>query len=448
MNMLLSVLLAAALPIPAPPPATELDWHTCGKAMDAQCAFLTVPVDWSHPAGEKIDIAVGRRLAHDQDHKVGTLVFGPGGPWDPGVSRVTDGYDRFSDTLLDRFDIVSFDPRGSTGSHPVSCPAEKAPYPVLSSQQDFDATLKFNHDYWAGCEQLTGDLWNHADMTSNVRDLDALRAALGERQLTFQGSSYGTLLGEAYAERYPDRTRAIVLESVDDHSSRSTAEFLIAQTQASEDAFDAFVTWCNGTTACKLHGKDVAAVWNRVYESTAQTPFDLVALTFKSTKDVQYGRLADYLAAVDGGADGMSVGLPPVVLPAFCADWSLPVRDYREYASLLRQAARVAPHTHFPAQVFALTACLGWPRVAYPQHDLHVHTATPLLLLNSRHDPATGWNWARNVERQLGRHGVLVTYEGAGHGSYSISPCMRAVADAYLISLTVPPRGTSCADGT
>ncbi|GAA0555414.1 alpha/beta hydrolase [Paractinoplanes ferrugineus] len=448
MNSLLAVLLAAALPVPAPTAAT-LDWRTCGKNMDAQCTHLTVPVDWSRPAGETIELAVGRRPARDQAHKVGTLIFGPGGPWDPGVSRVTDDYDRFSDTLLDRFDIVSFDPRGSTGSHPVSCDPEqvaKAPDPILSSQKDFETTLAYNRTLWAGCEKLTGDLWNHADMGSNVRDLDALRAALGERKLTFHGSSYGTVLGAAYAERYPDRTRAILLESVDDHSSRSTAEFLTAQTWAAEDAFDDFVTWCDHTSSCALHGRDVAAVWNDLFTSGRAdfTRFDLVAVTFKRTKDADYAKLADYLAAVAGGAPGFRPGPLPVVLPAFCADWSLPVRDYREYASLMRQAARVAPNTHFPAQAFALTACLGWDHVAYPQHALRVHTRTPLLLLNSRHDAATGWNWARNVERQLGRHGVLVTYEGAGHGSYSRSQCMRDIADAYLVDLTVPARGTIC----
>ncbi|GIF17904.1 pimeloyl-ACP methyl ester carboxylesterase [Actinoplanes tereljensis] len=456
MNSLLSLLLAAALPVPAPPPAAALDWFTCGKAMDAQCGYLTVPVDWAHPGGAKIKIAVGKRAAPDQEHKVGTLVFGPGGPWDPGVDRVTNGYHRFSANLLARFDIVSFDPRGSTGSQPVSCdPAQVAavPNPVLTSQADFDATLAYNRELWAECERRTGDLWNHAGMTSNVRDLDALRAALGERQLTFQGSSYGTLLGEAYAERYPQRVRAIVLESVDDHSSRSTAEFLTAQAWASEDAFDAFVSWCDRTASCALHGRDVPAIWNHLYDSAVAgrpdfTPFDLVAITYKRTKDVDYDLLADYLEAVDGGRPGVRLGSLPVVLPAFCADWSLPARDYREYASLLRQAARVAPDTHFPAQVMALTACLGWEDVTYPQHELHVRTATPLLLLNSRHDSATGWNWARNVERQLGRHGVLVTYEGDGHGSYSISQCMRNLADAYLISRTVPPRGTSCAAGS
>jgi alpha-beta hydrolase superfamily lysophospholipase len=89
--------------------------------------------------------------------------------------------------------------------------------------------------------------------------------------------------------------------------------------------------------------------------------------------------------------------------------------------------------------------CLGWPKpVANPQHVLRVRTSIPLLLLNSRHDPATGYNWALSVAHQLGRHGVLVTYEGAGHGSYSLSACMQQAADRYLIALTVPRRGTTC----
>jgi alpha-beta hydrolase superfamily lysophospholipase len=92
--------------------------------------------------------------------------------------------------------------------------------------------------------------------------------------------------------------------------------------------------------------------------------------------------------------------------------------------------------------------CLGWPKpVANPQHTPRVRTAIPVLLLNSRHDPATGYNWAWNVARQLGRHGVLVTYAGAGHGSYGLSDCIRQIADRYLIALSVPRPGTTCSAG-
>ncbi|MCU7731177.1 alpha/beta hydrolase [Actinoplanes sp. KI2] len=446
MNSLLTVLLVAAMPVPAAPPGDTLDWHDCGKALDAQCATLTVPADWSHPGAGTIGLPVARRAATDQAHKVGTLVFGPGGPWDSGVDRVANGYRRFGDDVLSRFDIVSFDPRGSSNGRPLPCDTTglpAAPAPVLTSQADFDAAIAYNRKLWERCSTSYGEVWNHADMISNARDVDALRTALGVRQISFHGSSYGTLLGETYAERYPGRVRAMVLESVDDHSARTTAAFLTAQATAFEDAFDDFARWCDSTASCALNPLGGArTVWHRLIGTHNQ--FDLAAVALKRLKDAEYAVLAGYLATVDGGGPALHVTDMGVVIPAFCADWSLPVRDYASYAALLRKTSAVAPDTGYPAQVFALTMCLGWPRVADPQHALTVRTAAPLLLLNSRHDPATGLSWAQSVERQLGRHGVLVTYEGAGHGSYSISDCMKRVADDYLVSLAVPPRGTTC----
>ncbi|WP_433366938.1 alpha/beta hydrolase [Actinoplanes sp. CA-142083] len=440
MKSLLTVLLAATLPVPAPA-AHTLDWHVCGKALDAQCATLKVPIDWSRPGGVTLDLEVARRPARDQDHKVGTLVFGPGGPWDPGVYRVADGSSRFSDTQLDRFDIVSFDPRGSNTSRPlVTCDraaAGPAPGPVLTSQADFEETFDYNRRLWKTCAELTGDLWNHASMLDNVRDVEALRIALGVPTISFHGSSYGTLLGEQYAERYPGRVRAMVLESVDDHSVPTTSAFLTSQAAAFEDAFDDFADWCDATESCSLNPRGGArTVWHRLIAT--RDHFDLDAVLLVRLRDAAYADLANDLAAVDGGGPLRHVTDLGVVIPTFCSDWSLPVRDYDEYAAFLRRSAAVAPDTGYPAQVFALTMCLGWPNVANPQHVLDVRTRTPILLVNSRHDPATGLNWARAVERQLGRHGVLVTYQGAGHGAYGKSKCIQRKADDYLVSRRVP----------
>jgi pimeloyl-ACP methyl ester carboxylesterase len=437
---------------PAPNPG-PLDWHDCTGDYAAECATLTLPVDWSHPDGPTFGLAVARHRATDPAHRVGTLIFGPGGPGDSGVDRVRNGLDRFSADLQQHFDIVSFDPRGVGASNPVVCSPDlvaEAPPPVLTSQAGFDATLAYNRTLWADCRKQTGPIFDHADTGSTVRDLDALRAALGERTLTFQGSSYGTLLGEEYAERYPDRVRAIVLESVVDHHPTSTSAFLSSQSWALQDSFDVFVDWCDATAACALHGQDVRRVYAGLLARAdagdlGMAPFDLTALVFKDTKDPDYPKLAQILAALAAGGRGQPVGSLGVVVPAFCNDWSLPVRDYREYAAILRRTATVAPDVRYGAQVFSLTMCLGWPEpVADPQHVLQVHTARPLLLLNSRHDPATGVNWAASTARQLGRDGVLVVYEGAGHGSYGLSDCMRQVADDYLVSLRVPPRGSIC----
>lgn len=446
----LAVVTCIAATAAAAPPDKALSWTACGKVAGAECATLTLPVDWAHPGGATFGLAIARRPATDPAARVGTLIFGPGGPGDSGVQRVADGPGRFSAELRRRFDIVSFDPRGVGGSRKDVCASDRpVPPVVLTSQKDFDDTVAYNRSRWANCRNQPGSVFDHSDTLSTVRDLDALRAALGERTLTFHGSSYGTLLGEQYAQRYPDRVRALVLESVDDHSPGSAGAFLAAQAWAGEDAFDDFARWCDETGCMK--GEDVRTVWKQVIADANaghlnMGQFDLAANLLRFLKDGDYPGLADYITARHAGTPDKPVpaGLG-VVVPAFCSDWSLPVRDYAEYAAILRRTARVAPHTVYPAQVFALTLCLGWPQpVANPQSDLRVRTSTPLLLINSRHDPATGINWARAVERQLGRHGVLLEYEGAGHGSYTLSDCMRQTTDRYLIDLVVPPRGTTC----
>jgi pimeloyl-ACP methyl ester carboxylesterase len=437
MRLLASTLaLAMSAAGPAPGITDRLDWQACGTA---ECATLTLPVDWSHPDGPTFGLAVARHRATDPAHRVGTLIFGPGGPGDSGVGRIVTGIGRFSPDLQQHFDIVSFDPRGVGGSSPIVCPpgvSADAPPPVLTSQADFDRTVAYNRELWSEC---TSAVFDHADTASMVRDLDALRAALGERTLTFQGTSYGTLLGEQYAERYPGRVRAIVLESVVDHRPTSTSEFLAEQSWAQQDAFDAF--------AAATPGLDVRAAYRNALARAGAgqlqiSAFELSAWTLGLLKGPNYAQLAAFLAAPE------TIPPPPalvVVPPVFCNDFALPVRNYQEYAAILRRSEKAAPDLRYGAQIMSLTMCLGWPQpVANPQHTLNVHTRTPLLLINSAHDPATGINWASSVRRQLGRNGVLVVYQGAGHGSYTLSPCIRQVTDRYLISLKVPPRGSRC----
>jgi pimeloyl-ACP methyl ester carboxylesterase len=211
-----------------------------------------VPVDWDHPDGNRFDLAVARRTATDPGRRIGSLVFGPGGPGDSGVDRVVTGISRFSTQLRSRFDIVSFDPRGVGRSHPVTCSTDlvrRQPSPLLTSKADFDATLAYNRLLRADCRAWTGPLYDHVDTLSSVRDLDAIRAALGESRLTFHGSSYGTLLGEQYAETFPSRVRAVVLESVDDHSL-GTRAFMDTQAATVQDSFDEFASWCDRAAQC------------------------------------------------------------------------------------------------------------------------------------------------------------------------------------------------------
>jgi pimeloyl-ACP methyl ester carboxylesterase len=417
-----------------------------------ECAKLTLPVDWSEPHGATFELAVARRPVRDASKRIGTLVFGPGGPIDSGVERVRRG-DRFSSEIFEKFDIVSFDPRGVGRSAAPHCSPD--PYKLrlsgpLTSQAAFDATVDANRALWDACRP-TSPVFDHADTLSTVRDLDALRQALGESRLTFHGSSYGTLLGQQYAERFPGRVRAIVLESVFDHSLDVSA-FVRTQAMALQDSFDEFVSWCDGTNDCVLRGRDVRATWAEVLrradrgEYPGNTPFDIAALPLGALRDPNWPAFAAAIVSLHDDGVAPPPGNLPLATAVFCADWPVPVRDHAEYAGLVRQAAAVAPDVRYGAGLLAVHACLGWPTpVRNPPHDLHVVGGPKLLLINALHDPRTGYEWAVNVAAQLGRHGRLVTYEGWGHGSYQRTPCTTAVVDRYLVDLELPERGARCA---
>jgi pimeloyl-ACP methyl ester carboxylesterase len=449
---------------------SAVDWSPCADDGTAQCGTLAVPVDWNRPDGPKFELALARRSATDPAARIGILFHGPGGPGDSGVERIVEGISRFSPELRSRFDIVSFDPRGVGRSNPVRCSTDllaQRPAPVLTGQDDFDATVAYNRRLWADCRAQTGPVFDHVDTSSMARDVDAVRAALGETRLTFHGSSYGTLLGQRYAELFPHRVRAMMLESVMDHSV-GTRDFLNSQTAAAQDSFDAFVAWCDRTEDCALHGRDVRAIWADLLvrasrgevpdpknPSATLTPYALSGFVApRALYEPDYAVLADTIAGLTApnpadsarsgnptGAESPTTANPPAI---FCQDWQLPIRNYREYAARLREMARIGTDLPYPRALAGVEACLGTPRVDHPQHRLRIRTDHPILLLNAVHDPVTGYDWAGNVARQLGRHGVLLTYQGAGHSVYNTTECTRATVDRYLVDLAVPVRGTSC----
>ncbi len=434
-----------------------LDWGGCPDDIpkypptaDVVCAALALPVDWADPHGPSFGMVVAKRFAKDQDHKVGALVFGPGGPGDSGVERVRKG-DRFSDEQLNRFDIVSFDPRTVQRTAAPTCtPQEDRPPVILRDQADFDDAVTANRAYWAQCA-ATSPVFRNADSTTIARDLDALRQALGERKLTFHGSSYGTLLGEMYAEQFPGRVRAIVLESVFDHDLPLT-EFVRTEAAALQDSFDEFVAWCGRVTTaeCVLHGTDVKATWRSILERAddngyyPRTPFEIASAPLGFLQTPRWPEFAALIQALDGGL------VPPaptldVASGIFCGDFPAPVRDFTAYRKILKVAAEAAPDVRYGAGMLAISTCLGWPQpIANPPHRLDVRTRVPLLLINARHDPRTAYVWAQHVAAELGHSGRLVTYEGWGHGSYLSNDCTEAVVDRYLIDLTIPLPGASC----
>lgn len=434
-----------------------LDWRDCPDNAAVDCATVTVPVDWSNPGTGTIEVAVARRSV---ENPIGTLFYLPGGPGDSGVDRLLAG-DPLPAEIAGRFDVVSFDPRGVRRSNPVVCDAELVAN-IPDANPDGGATLAELQDHARAlgdsCREHTGALVDHVDSVSVARDVDAIRAALGERRLSLYGRSYGTLAGQMYAERYPHRVRALVLDSVFDHSL-SPARFLETEARTGEDSFREFAAWCAETRECALHGQDVAAVYDTLYaKAVAGTltepgdptrlipPMQLVSQTLNFFYGPRWAEAATYLKALADGtpapATQAAEEVAPFTLGAFCADHRMPIRSEREWLSLWKRQGRAAPtlRTHFAW--LPVSMCSAWPaETNNPQHRPDVEV--PVLVLNAAHDPATGIEWARNVTRQLDR-GRLLTYEGWGHGVLDRTDCTRAVGARYLIDLRLPPRGATC----
>lgn len=444
-------------------PGVGIAWAACAGDATARCGSLNVPVDWADPYSPRVAIAVAARPATDPAHRIGALIVNPGGPGGSGVDLAIGAAGFFSPLLRSRFDIIGFDPRGVGRSHPVVCAkalVDAAPEPLITSVREYLATVAYNRRLAADCRRRTGPLFDHVDTLSVVRDVDALRAALGEDRISFYGASYGTLIGAQYADRYPRRIRAVVLDSVMDHSA-GIDDFLGTEAAAAQDAFGQFVAWCARDTTCAVRGRDIPALWAallaRAAAGTLADPYDpgrrltvsdLIAVAFSSFYQPQWYAFGYYLkeAAAPAGRRAPAAAAVEHSFPAvFCEDWSLPVTGYADLAGKLAATRARAPQMlASPLALTATAGCLGWPSEPDNPQAPPRPAGTPILLLNARHDPATAYAWAQHVAAQLGPNAGLVTYEGWGHVAYGRSACVTGAVDAYLIGATIPPAGTSC----
>lgn len=443
-----------------------INWQPCPEQPDdptVRCGTVQVPIDWAHPHGATFPLAVAKRSATDPSHTVGPLFVNPGGPGGSGVDFALAANQFFSQNILAHFDIIGWDPRGVGRSDPVRCSTDlidQAPFPVPATRADFTALLAYNAKLAANCRADTGPLFDHVDTLSGVRDVDAIRAALGVGQLNYYGVSYGTLIGQEYAEQFPDRIRAMVIDSNMDHSL-GTAPFLATEAATDQDAFGQFVAWCDRDSFCALHGQDVNAIWaalmRRADAGTLTLPgstqpltwFDLTALAVGNLYGPNWAGLAANIAALNAEPAARFAATPtliPFPLAIFCEDWSLPVSGFGQMRQLFAQSESLAPQLRVSSLGWGVwSSCLNFTApVDNPQHRLHVHVAFPLLELNSVHDPATPYAWATDDARQLGRNARFVTYLGWGHGAYPHSDCTIGTVDNYLISRTLPPVGTAC----
>ncbi len=463
----------AATPAPAGPPVTPVQWTPCQDGL--QCGSITVPLDYAVPDGLTLTIALARHPAEDPAERIGSLVINPGGPGGSGIDDLPNELKVLTPELLERFDIVSFDPRGVGASDPVSCgepPGNPAPGPLpdpvpmtASAQQ---TVLAGDEAYAQQCLDASGLLLPFVGTVDAARDLDRIRAALGDAQLTFIGHSYGTLLGLTYAQMFPTHVRAMVLDGVID-PDLSTVQMVTDQAEGFESVLDDFFSWCASSSSCPWRptGDPLQALMNLAAQVRASPlpagngrtagPGELYTAVLSALySPSSFPELGSALADADAGdgsalvqmSDTYNTENGPNAVDAdnaiSCLDHPVPTSP-SGYSQMAQAAAAQAPFFG-PMLTWGLLQCAVWPtpptRTPAP---VQATGAPPILLVASSGDPATPHAWAVSVQSELA-DSVLVTWQGTSHVAYYYSACVRAIDQAYLVDGTLPANGTVCSD--
>lgn len=429
--------------------AGTLAWAGCGGGRE--CATLAVPLDYGDPEGATIDLALVRVPASDQENRIGSLLVNPGGPGASGLDFVNGGFS-FGGDVDERFDVVGWDPRGVGASTHLECGDTVDEFLSIDSepddaieQQELDAAAKRVADE---CGEKDGALLPHIGTDDTVRDMESIRAALGEDQISYVGFSYGTLLGERFAEAFPTSARAIVLDGVVDPSA-DLAGFLRGQTIAIErtmaDVFDSI-------------GSDAASTYDEVAKAVEREPIgqlgpaDLataaIFVTYDPTAWGVFGRALTDAAGGDGStlellAQGYrSFGGFTAYAGVECVDGPHP-EGAAAYQSFADELDLISPRFG-GAIANELLPCAFWPvpPVGRPA-DIRAPDAPPILVIGNTGDAATPYEQAVKVADTL-QSGHLITYEGQGHTSFGSSDCVDDAVRAYLVDLTLPADGTTC----
>ncbi|WP_203716885.1 alpha/beta fold hydrolase, partial [Asanoa siamensis] len=251
-----------------PEPAPGFAWTGCeGLGSQFQCARVPVPLDWSEPDGEQIELAVIRHLASKPDERIGSMFLDPGGPGQSGVGLVRDGGDDLDAWGGGRFDLIGWDPRGTNDSTRVRCftsPEAQEEFwagvTVPSTRAESEAYAARAADLARRCGEVSGDLLSHITTADTARDLDHLRALSGDEKITYVGLSYGTMIGQTYVNLFPDRVRALLFDGMVDAVDQTTSiETNVANAvSAADEVFAQFVQQCQQAApgACALAGHD------------------------------------------------------------------------------------------------------------------------------------------------------------------------------------------------
>jgi pimeloyl-ACP methyl ester carboxylesterase len=455
-----------------------LDWQIC-PAGENECATLTVPLDYQHPDGATIDLAVLKVPAEDQDARIGSMVVDPGGPGSSAIDYASDG--SWGTTLSEHYDIVGMDPRGVGQSDAIDCLPDDEMDVYLAGDPDpdtpdevaeFEASAK---QFATGCQTSSGDLAAHVSTVEAARDMDVLRAALGESKLTYFGASYGTELGATYAEYFPDKVGRLVLDGAVD-PTLGLLDVLKAQAQGFETALRSYVQNCLDEGGCFLGDtmEDALARIKGLLDDLDQTPLptqlgdrDLTeGLAYYGVAAALYSQaawvyldqglqdaldgdgtilvlLADFYASRNskhGTYEGNVLEAFPTIT---CLDHPTDI-PFDRVPSYVPEMEKLSP-TFGRTFAWGLTMCDDFTtKAAEQRRPLHAAGAAPIVVIGTTRDPATPYQEAVALAQQLDS-AVLVSRDGDGHTGYaSGNQCVDSAVEDYLVDGTVPQDGLEC----
>ena len=476
---------------PAEPEAAPIEWSDCdaqiqplvagqpGSERDIlfECGRTEVPISYDEPGGATLPLFLVRAVAAGQTERIGSLVVNPGGPGGSGADAAIGLALTLPEDVLRRFDVVGFDPRGVGLSTPVECiPADLkeqlvAAEPRPTTAEQLDATFALSDEVAEGCAEEYGEALGTFNTVDTARDMDQLRESLGDEQLTYLGYSYGTTLGSTYAELFPDRVRAMVLDAAVDPDTDVAAD-AEAYAAGLEAGFNSFAANCTGLIAgCPL-GDDPRRFLEEVLAQAAGAPIPssqvgetrqatpgvvLTAVRAALSDTASWPQLAQGLRAARDGDSKALFSLADEVtgrldqdswsnlldarIAINCADTEETVEEDR-IRELTAQWSGQYPL--FGAGAAAgLYTCTTWDADRTPVPERDAAGSAPILVIGNSGDPVTPLPGAVDMAEDL-ESGVLLTWQGQGHTSYPKTDCVTAAVNSYLIDGVAPVDGLTC----
>ena len=464
----------------------KLDWSTCYD--NFECTDLLVPIDYADLTVGTFKLAVLRYKAPDQKNRIGSLIVNPGGPGGSGVDYAYNAEYVFDPDVLDRYDIVGFDPRGVDRSAPIECltdaetDANYASDAKPDTEEELQKVLADSQDFIKKCEEKNKYL-THYSTAESARDMDILRAALGDKNINYFGKSYGTYLGTLYAQFFPDKVGRMVLDGALDPNI-SILEQNISQAVGFDEALDAFLADCAKQDDCPLpaNRQEATAAIIALFTTAATNPLprktkvenddrvateSLIVLgtasalyddadgwpklrtaflegqrgfgdTFLDLADQYSGRSSDGTYASNELDSGAVID---------CLDWpdTRSVEKTKEDAKRFTEAAPVfGPYLAYTNIACKFLTPAPKDRLTRTTNKITSIKTAPILVIGTTRDPATPYDWAVGLHK-IFTSSKLISLDADGHtGQGRGSACVDNAVDSYLLNGISPLKDLAC----